>query len=144
MTIEYKKQSHCVYYCKYHLVFATKYRRKIFNDGIFEYMKIKLKDVQDHYPELEIQEINFDKDHIHLLISIPPKMSISSIVRILKSNTARELKKKFEFLKKVYWGTDGIWSDGYFVSTVGINEKVIRDYIEKQSKEDSGRAELVQ
>ena len=133
-----------MYYCKYHLVFATKYRRKIFNDGIFEYMKIKLKDVQDHYPELEIQEINFDKDHIHLLISIPPKMSISSVVRILKSNTARELKKKFEFLKKVYWGTDGIWSDGYFVSTVGINEKVIRDYIEKQSKEDSGRAELVQ
>lgn len=70
-------------------------------------------------------------------------MSISQVVRGLKSNTSWELKKKFPFLKKVYWGTDGIWSDGYFVSTVGINEVIIRKCIENQGKEDLEQAQLV-
>lgn len=141
--MKYRKQSHCVYWCEYHLVFATKYRRKIFNDGIFSYMKARLKEVREHYPMVDILEINHDADHIHLLLVIPPKMSVGQVVRILKSNTSRDLKKKFPFLKDVYWGTDGIWSDGYFVSTVGVNEKIIKKYIENQGKEDSGQAQLV-
>ena len=68
---------------------------------------------------------------------------MGQVVRILKSNTSRDLKKKFPFLKEVYWGTDGIWSDGYFVSTVGVNEHIIKKYIENQGKEDSGQAQLV-
>jgi len=63
-------------------------------------------------------------------------------VNTIKSNTSSAIKKKFDFLKKVYWGTDGIWSDGYFVSTVGINEQIIRKYIERQGQEDSGQARL--
>ncbi|KAB2835566.1 MAG: IS200/IS605 family transposase [Caedimonadaceae bacterium] len=141
--MKYRKQSHCVYYCEYHLVIAAKYRRKIFNEGIFEYMRERLKEVKDHYPEIDILKINHDKDHIHILVIIPPKFSVGQVVRIIKSNTSRELKKKFPFLKKVSWGTDGIWSDGYFVSTVGINEEVIKRYIEQQGKEDSGQAQLV-
>ena len=141
--MNYKKQSHCVYCCQYHLVFAKKYRRKIFNDGIFAYMKERLNQVKNHYPELDIAEINHDVDHVHILISIPPKMSVGQVVRILKSNSSRDLKRKFPFLKKVYWGTDGVWSDGYFVSTVGVNEAIIRSYIEHQGKEDSGQAQLV-
>ena len=141
--MNYKKQSHCVYCCQYHLVFATKYRRKIFNDGVFAYMKERLNQVKNHYPELDIAEINHDVDHVHILISIPPKMSVGQVVRILKSNSSRDLKRKVPFLKKVYWGTDGVWSDGYFVSTVGVNEAIIRSYIEHQGKEDSGQAQLV-
>jgi len=141
--MRYRKQHHCVYHCEYHLVFATKYRRKIFNDGIFVYMQERLKQIKDHYPELDIQEINHDIDHIHILTVIPPKMSVSTAVRIIKSNTSKDLKRKFSFLKDVYWGTDGIWSDGYFVSTVGVNEEVIKKYIEQQGKEDSGQAQLV-
>jgi len=141
--MKYRKQSHCVYYCEYHMVFATKYRRKIFNDGIFEYMKERLKQVKDHYPEIDILKINHDKDHIHILVVIPPKFSVGQVVRILKSNTSRDLKRKFPVLKDVYWGTDGIWSDGYFVSTVGINEEAIKKYIEQQRKEDSGQVQLV-
>ena len=106
-------------------------------------MNERLKEVREHYPLIEILEINHDKDHIHLMIMIPPKMNVGEAVRIIKSNTSRELKKKFPFLKKVYWGTDGVWSDGYFVSTVGINEKVIKNYIEQQGQEDSGQAQLV-
>ena len=69
-------------------------------------------------------------------------MSVGSAVRVIKSNISVKLKEKFPFLKKVYWGTDGIWSDGYFVSTVGINERVIKRYIESQSEEDSGQVKL--
>ena len=141
--MKFRKQSHCVYYCEYHLVFATKYRRKIFNDGIFAYMLERLKQLKTYYPEIDILTINHDVDHIHMLVVIPPKFSVSQVVRIIKSNTSKDLKKKFVFLKDVYWGTDGIWSDGYFVSTVGVNEHIIKRYIENQGKEDSGQAQLV-
>ena len=105
-------------------------------------MDSRLNKLKEYYPELDILEINHEIDHIHILMVIPPKMSIGSVVRILKSNTSRDLKKKFSFLKEVYWGTDGIWSDGYFVSTVGVDEKIIKNYIEQQGKEDSGQAQL--
>ena len=106
-------------------------------------MQERLKQVKEYYPEIDILKINHDIDHVHILAVIPPKMSVSKVVGILKSNTSKYLKKKFAFLKKVYWGTDGIWSDGYFVSTVGINEEIIKNYIDQQGKEDSGQAKLV-
>ncbi len=81
-------------------------------------------------------------DHIHLYMVIPPKYAVSQVVETLKKNTSRHLRKKFRFLDKVYWDNGGIWSRGYFVSTVGINEEVIRKYVEMQGKEDTGQAEL--
>ena len=135
----YRKDAHCVYLCDYHLVFATKYRRKIINLGLFTYLKRKLLDIPEYYPRLYFKTINHDTDHLHLLISIPPQMSVASVVRLIKTNTARGLKQQFPFLKQVYWGTDSIWSEGYFVSTVGINEAVIRKYIENQGQEDMGQ-----
>lgn len=77
-----------------------------------------------------------------MLVSIPPTMSVGKVVGLIKQNTARELKQKFPFLKQVYWGTDSVWSEGYFVSTVGINESIIQKYIENQGKKDAGQAEL--
>lgn len=140
--MRYKKQHHCIYYCQYHIVLTSKYRRKIFSQGLGRYLYKLLKGIESHYPEIEIIEYNYDTDHIHLLVSIPPKMSVGSVIRVIKSNTSRSLKKEFKFLKEVYWGKEGIWSDGYFVSTVGANEKVIKKYIEHQGKEDSAQAEL--
>jgi putative transposase len=94
---------------------------------MFAYFKTKLLEIRKYYPAVEIIEANHDLDHVHLLTIIPPKMSAGSVVRIIKSNTSRSMKEKFPFLKQVYYGTDGIWSEGYFVSTVGINEKAIKD-----------------
>jgi putative transposase len=131
--------SHCVYHCDYHLVIVTKYRKKIFNDGIFAYFDIKLAEITSHYPLIQFLEVNHDKDHLHLLVSIPPTMKVGKVVGLIKQNTAKELKQKFKFLKEVYWGTESVWSEGYFVSTVGINEKAIRKYIEEQGKKDSGQ-----
>lgn len=138
----YKKQNHCVYHCLYHIVFGTKYRRNILNDGVFTYMKKALQKLKEHYPELDIEEINHGEDHLHIMMWIPPKYPVAKAVQIIKTNAARDIKKKFPFIKDVYWGTSSIWSEGYFVSTVGINEKIIRKYIQKQTEEDTGQAQL--
>lgn len=140
--MKFRKQAHATYFCEYHIVVTTKYRRAWINKGIFAYLELKLAEVRKWYPEIVYEIVNQDKDHIHLLVSIPPKMAVSSAVRIIKTNTARELKQKFPFLKELYYGTDGIWSDGYFVSTVGVNEEIIKKYIQNQGKEDSGQAML--
>jgi putative transposase len=77
-----------------------------------------------------------------MLVSIPPTMSVGRAVGIIKQNTARDLKQKFPFLKQVYWGTDAIWSEGYFVSTVGIDDAMIRTYIAEQGKKDAGQTKF--
>lgn len=136
---EYRRTSHSVYVCDYHIILATKYRRQVFNEGLFKHVKRKLLEIGEHYPQIFIKETNHDKDHIHILISIPPQMSVGSVVRLIKSNTSKGLKKQFPFLKEVYWGTDGIWSDGYFVSTAGLNQDIIRKYIQKQGEQDAAQ-----
>ena len=128
--MKYRKPHHCVYYCQYHLVLVTKYRRKVFTAGIQAYMSDRLREIRQYYPDLEFVEVQHDPDHLQLLVGI------------IKANTSKRLKEKFPFLRKVYWGTVGIWSDGYFVSTVGVDEAVIQRYIEHQGQEDSGQAQL--
>lgn len=121
---------------------TTKYRRKVFSEGVKAYFKVILQRVREYYPEVLITEVNTDEDHAHLLISVSPKMSVSRVVNIIKSNSGKALRDKFEQLKKYYWGTSGVWSEGYFVSTIGVNESVIRKYIQYQGKEDKGQAKL--
>jgi putative transposase len=121
---------------------VTKNRKEIFNEGIFAYLEKKLAEVTEHYPLVKIGTVNHDKDHIHLLVSIPPTMSVGKVVGIIKQNTSRELKQKFPFLKEVYWGTEAVWSEGYFVSTVGIDEAMIHAYIEAQGKKDAGQTKF--
>lgn len=119
---------------------VTKYRRNVIaNDVIWSHLKDKFYEVTKHYPRLKIKEINHDINHVHILISIPPQESVGSVVRILKSNTSRNIKTRFPFLKKIYYGSDGIWSDGYFVSTVGVDQAIIQKYIIKQGEADVGQ-----
>ncbi|MCD4830582.1 MAG: IS200/IS605 family transposase [Anaerohalosphaeraceae bacterium] len=140
--MDYKKQGHCVYYTCYHLVISTKYRKEILKAGLGEYLQENVFQITRFNPEIEIREVNSHLDHLHMVLTIPPKMSISSVVSMIKANTSRKMRKRFPILNKVYWGTDGIWSRGYFVSTVGINETTIRKYVQKQGEEDSGQALL--
>ena len=140
--MDYKKQGNCVYYNRYHLLMATKYRRKILKGGFGEYLRNTIIGLGKQIPEIEIIEVNTDVDHVHILLSIPPKMSVSEVVKIIKAKTGLRMRKKFAFLDKIYWAQTGIWSCGYFVSTVGISESIVRKYIEMQGKEDSGQALL--
>lgn len=142
--MQIRKQGHCSYQCECHLVIiVSKYRRKIFNEGSFAYFRDIMKQVNEALPEVLILTMNHDKDHIHLHLSIPPKLKVSDVVRRIKLFSGRLLKKRFEYMRKAYWGIDGIWSDGYFVSTVGINEYALKKYIEHQGLEDMGQAQLV-
>ena len=137
------KSAHSVYRTQYHIVWVTRYRRKILTPGIGAYLRMKIKEVRKYYEDWYFEEIGIDKDHVHVYMIIPPKYSVSKVVETIKKNTSRELKGKFsDFLSKVYWDGGGIWSRGYFVSTVGINEEIIRRYVEMQGKEDAGQAKL--
>ena len=124
------KLSHCVYQCEYHVILVTKYRKRICNEGIFAYVDTKLAEITEHYPLVRFKAVKHDKDHVHMLVTIPPTIGVGKVIGIIKQNTSREMKKKFPFLKEVYWGSDGVWSEGYFVSTVGIDEGIIQAYIE--------------
>ena len=140
--MELVELSHCVYQCEYHIVLVTKYRKEIINEGIFAYIEKKLAEVTEHYPLIQFKTINHDKDHMHLHLAILPTVAIGKVVGIIKKNTSRELKQKFPFLRQVYWGTEAVWSEGYFVSTVGVDETVIRAYIENQGKKDAGQTKF--
>ncbi len=93
-------------------------------------------------PGCEIIEINIQVDHIHLLMIIPPKYAVSEVVGRIKGTTASQLRKRFKWLEKVYWKENVVWSTGYFVSTVGIDEDRVLKYIKWQESQDSGQAKL--
>lgn len=139
MPTIYRRKSHCVFACDYHIVYPTKYRRKIITPKVKAFVLSRIETITEHHPDLIFKQVNTDIDHIHLLVSIPPQWQVGKVVGLIKDNTARGMKAEFDFLKKVYWGTDSIWSEGYFVSTVGINEAIIQRYIEKQGQEDAGQ-----
>ena len=137
------KQAHTVYKTQYHIVWPTRFRRKILTPGVASYLRIKFGEVRKFYPDIHYVEIGTDKDHVHLHVIIPPRYSVSKMVNIIKTNTSHALQQKFpHFLNKVYWDHGGIWSKGFFVSTVGINEALIQHYVKMQGEEDAGQAQL--
>ena len=126
--------SHTKWMCKYHIVFIPKYRRKIiykqYRKDLQEIIKTLCK-----YKGVEIIEGHMMPDHVHLLLSIPPKMSVSSFMGYLKGKSALMMFDKHANLKYQF-GNRHFWAEGYYVSTVGLNEATIRKYIEEQEKHD--------
>jgi putative transposase len=131
-----KHLNHSTYRLQYHVVWCTKYRRKWLKD----YVKIELiksfYQTCKKYPTLFILTINTSEDHVHLQIEIPPNITISDAVQKLKGASSMAIRKKFKFIREIYLEKDGIWSVGYFVSSVGLNEKQVKKYIEWQDKKD--------
>ena len=138
-----KKTSHAAYRVQYHIVWTTRFAKKILVSGVDKYLEIKIREVRRHYPDWDIVAVGCGDEHVHLSIEFPPKYAGSYVVETIKKNTSRHLKRKFKFIRKSYWDGGGIWSVGYFFSTVGVNEKIIKKYIEHQRDEDSGQAKLV-
>jgi putative transposase len=93
-------------------------------------------------PGVELKSIGFDEDHLHMVMVIPPKYSIASVMGRLKSQSASALRKAHPWLKKVYWKENIVWSPGYFVSSVGIDEETIKRYVEHQGNQDSGQLRM--
>ena len=134
MKIDTNSLSHTTWNCKYHIVFAPKYRRQII------YGKIK-KDIGDiirklcEWKGVEIIEAETCPDHIHMLVSIPPKISVSSFMGYLKGKSSLMIFDRHANLKYKY-GSRNFLCRGYYVDTVGRNKKVIADYIQNQLEED--------
>ena len=134
MKNEVKTLSHSTYRCEYHIVFAPKYRRRV----IYGQLKADIGRILRQLCEakkVEIIEAEACKDHIHLLVSIPPYMSIAQFVGTLKSKSALMLFYRHANLKYKY-GSRNFWCRGYFVDTVGKNAKMIQEYIRNQLEED--------
>ena len=135
------KQAHAAYQCSYHIVWITRYRRKILVPGVAECFEAVIKEVRKFHPDWHVEEVGTDLDHVHLYMVVPPRYAVSAVVAALKANTGSAIRKKFShFLAKVYWDGGGIWGRGFFVSTVGVNEATIRAYVRYQGKQEEGQA----
>jgi putative transposase len=135
MTRQFKKLAHTVYECKYHVVFCPKYRYKIMQDEVREYVRQQIYRLSSQKDEVEVLEVNVQEDHVHVVISIPPKYAVSQMMGYLKGKLALRLFDRYPELRRRYWGQH-VWSRGYCVSTVGLDEEHIRKYVKWQNKKD--------
>ena len=126
--------SHSKWLCKYHIIFTPKYRRKIIYNKYRESIRDIIKSLCS-YKGIEILEGHLMLDHVHLLLSIPLKYSVSSVMGYLKGKSSLMIFERHANLKYQF-GNRHFWSIGYYVSTVGLNEATIRKYIQDQEKED--------
>ena len=131
---DYKSLSHTKWKCKYHVIFIPKYRRKILYGKLRGYLGPILHELAKH-KESSIEKGVSCLDHIHMLIWIPPKFSVSSVIGYIKGKSAINVARHYFGKGRNYTG-QSFWARGFFVSTVGIDEETIRLYIQKQEEED--------
>ena len=140
MATKLNSLAHTKWMCKYHIVFTPKYRRKV----IYNQMREDLREIIKllcKYKGVEIIEGHLMPDHVHLLVSIPPKISIAAFMGYLKGKSALMMFDRHTNLKYKY-GNRHFWSEGYYVSTVGLNEATIKKYIQDQEKFDIAQDKL--
>ena len=140
--MEVIKTAHSMYCLQYHVVWVCKYRRKILKPGVCSYIRKTLPGLLRGMSGVTVETIGFDKDHLHMLMTIPPKYSISSTMGRMKSQLSSRMRKFFPWLSKVYWNENIVWSPGDFVSSVGLDEETIKRYVEHQGRQDSGQLQL--
>jgi putative transposase len=121
--MEIRLSGHSAYRTEYHIVWVFKYRRRILNPGLRGYLRKLFPKIIRSLPGGEIIEYNIQIDHIHMAMIIPPKYKVSEVISRIKTQTASRLRKKFLWLSKVYWKENIVWSPGYFVSTICLDEK---------------------
>lgn len=131
---EYESLNHSVWECKYHIVWIPKCRRKCLYESIRKDLGRELRKLAE-CRECKILEGHMMMDHIHMLIAIPPKYSVAQVVGYIKGKSAVYVARKYGDRQKYFIGQH-FWAKGYFVSTVGCNEEVIRKYIQDQEEED--------
>lgn len=135
MTHRFKKLAHSIYECKYHVVFCPKYRYRVLKDEIAEYVKQQIYRLCEQKGQVEVLELNIQPDHVHLIVSIPPKYAVSNFMGYLKGKIAIRVFNRYPQLGRRYWGRH-LWSRGYCVSTVGLDEEKIRKYVKWQERKE--------
>ena len=131
----YRKSSHAIYDIKYHIVWITKYRKSVMTGKIANRTRELIRMICSRN-DVQILSGHVSKDHIHLLVSAPPYLSVSKLVQYLKGNTSYKLQLEFKELNKQYWGRH-LWGRGYFVASSGnVTDEVIMEYIRTQEVEE--------
>src|SRR6266568_4702191 len=125
---------HTKWDCKYHVVWIPKYHRKVLYGQLRKYLGELLRDLAAQ-KECKILEGHLQPDHVHVLLEIPPKYSVSQVIGFIKGKSAINIARTYVGQRKNFTGQN-FWARGYFVSTVGMDEETIREYIKKQEKED--------
>ena len=132
----FKKLSQTIWHCQYHIVFVPKYRFKILVGEVVRKAERCIRAFSEQQGAMII-ELSIQLDHVHLLVSVPPKVSISNFVGTIKGRTAIRIFSKFRNLKhKPYWGNH-FWSRGYCVDTVGLDAEMIKKYVRYQDQNDA-------
>lgn len=126
------KSKHSVYSLHYHIVLVVKYRRKVIDEEMMQHLRSYVMKQSNHY-QGELLDLNGEPDHIHILLKLPPTITLSTFICVLKTQTSKEMRKYFfERIKPKLWGRS-FWSDSYFVSTTGgANIETLKKYIESQ------------
>jgi len=137
---DFKKLAHAVWKCKYHLVWCPKYRFRILKGDIGRSVRDILKQLCE-WKGIEILAGNVQADHIHLVLTIPPKHAVSDLVGFLKGKSAIKVFDMHPELKRRYWGRH-FWAKGYCVSTVGLDEEEIKKYVKSQLNKDKSIDQL--
>ena len=137
---DFKRLAHAVWQCKYHIVWCPKYRFRILKGEVGESVRVIIKQLCE-WKKVEILEGNVQADHIHLVVSFPPKYAISEVVGFLKGKSAIKMFDMHSELKRRFWGRH-FWAKGYCVSTVGLDEEQIRKYVRWQLKKDKTMDQL--
>ena len=132
---EYIHKSHNVTVLLYHLLFPAKYRRVVFDEAVDAALKLVCLEIEERY-QVKFLEIGIDKDHVHFLVQSVPMYSVTKIVTMIKSLTAREIFRRCPHVKQQLWGGE-FWTDGYFVSSLAKHgdETMIGNYVKNQGKE---------
>ena len=136
----YRSLSHTKWECKYHVVFIPKYRKKVIYGEIRRYLGDVLRRLAEQR-ESRIEEGHLMADHVHMMISIPPKYSVAQVIGYLKGKSAIHIAREFAGRKRNFVGQH-FWARRYFVSTVGRDEGVIREYIREHEREDQRQDQL--
>jgi len=131
---EFESLNHTKWDCKYHVVFIPKYRRKMLYGELKKYLGPVFRQLGEQR-ESRVEEGHLMPDHVHMLLSIPPKYAVSQVVGYIKGKSAIHLARVYGERKRGFVG-QSFWARGYFVSTVGRDETVVRDYIKNQESED--------
>ena len=135
MSKRFQKLSHALYECKYHIVFCPKYRYRIFGKEVGQYVGQQIIQLLRQKELVAVLEHNVQPDHVHLVVEIPPLYSVSAMMGFLKGKLALKVFERYPDLGRKFWGRH-LWARGYCVSTVGINEEMIRHYVRWQEKQE--------
>lgn len=136
----YRTLQHTEWECKYHIVFIPKYRRKVLYGELRKHLGEIIRRLA-RQKECEIEEGHLMSDHVHIMISIPPKYAVSQVMGYIKGKSAIHIARQFGGIRRNFTG-QSFWARGYFVSTVGRDEEVIRQYIQHQETEDIRQDQL--